>query len=148
MGVTIKYLLIILLLVGCNFPLEDEGTLKRKTASVTISYNGIKKFQDMDLKYGRASRSEISYQEELFPVYHFIAVEPDVEILWLDNDMVAEVFVPLNTPLWVEYINWTEEQPNIYYQHGISDIFEVTEDSPERIKIWIDVEVNPDYPFP
>ena len=105
MGVTIKYLLIILLLVGCNFPLEDEGTLKRKTASVTISYNGIKKFQDMDLKYGRALRSEISYQEELFPVYHFIAVEPDVEILWLDNDMVAEVFVPLNTPLWVEYIN-------------------------------------------
>ena len=38
----------ILLLVGCNFPLEDEGTLKRKTATVRISYHGLK-FHDIDL---------------------------------------------------------------------------------------------------
>ena len=37
----IKILLIFLLLVGCG-SLPDEGTLKRKTASVRISYTGFK----------------------------------------------------------------------------------------------------------
>ena len=94
----------------------------------------------------KATRA-ITAQQDLIPVYHYVSIEPDVEVLWLDNTMVAEVFVPLNTPLWVEYINWTEEQPNIYYQYGVSKEFIVSFDSPERIKIWIDVEINPNYPI-
>ena len=141
----LRILLVILLLVGCNFPLEDEGTLKRKTATVRISYHGLK-FHDIDLKHNRTSRA-ITGQEQLIPVYHFIAVEPNVDELWLDNDMTAEVLVPLDTPLWVTYMNWTEEQPDIYYKFGVSEEFIVTEDSPERIKIWIDTKINPDYPF-
>ena len=131
----LRILLVILLLVGCNFDLEDEGKLKR-TATVRISYHGLK-FHDIDLKHNRTSRA-ITGQEQLIPVYHFIAVEPDVDILWLDNDMTAEVLVPLDTPLWVTYMNWTEEQPDIYYKFGVSEEFIVTKDSPERIKIWID----------
>jgi hypothetical protein len=61
--------------------------------------------------------------------------------------LTAEVLVPIDTPLWVNYINWTEEQPNIYYQYGVSEEFIVTKDTPKRIKIWIDTEINPDYPF-
>ena len=140
----LRILLVILLLVGCNFDLEDEGKLKR-TASIKITYHGLK-FHDIDLKHNRTSRA-ITGQEQLIPVYHFIAVEPDVDILWLDNDMTAEVLVPLDTPLWVTYMNWTEEQPDIYYKFGVSEEFIVTKDSPERIKIWIDTEINPDYPF-
>ena len=101
----IKLLLIFLLLVGCG-PLSDEGTLKRKTASVKISYSGIK-FND------RTSRA-ISISEDLFPVYHLVSVEPNVDVLLLDNDMTAEVIVPIDTFLWVVYLNWTQEQPNIY----------------------------------
>ena len=140
----LRILLVILLLVGCNFDLEDEGKLKR-TASIKITYHGFN-FHDVDLKYNRTSRA-ITGQEQLIPVYHFIAVEPDVEVLWLDNDMVAEVLVPLDTPLWIAYMNWTEEQPDIYYKFGVSEEFIVTKDSPEKIKIWIDTEINPDYPF-
>ena len=134
----IKYLLIILLLVGCNFSLEDEGTIK-KTASVKISY---KNFID-----ARATRT-ITTQQDLIPVNHYVSVEPDVEEIWLDETMVAEVLVPLDTSLWVEYMNWTEEQPEIYYQYGVSDEFVVTRNSPDKVVVNISVDVNPEYPFP
>ena len=71
----LRILLVILLLVGCNFDLEDEGKLKR-TASIKITYHGLK-FHDIDLKHNKTSRA-ITGQEQLIPVYHFIAVEPDV----------------------------------------------------------------------
>ena len=129
-------IILTLLLFGCKD--LEEGTIQRKTASVKISYK--------NLTNAKATRA-ITAQQDLIPVYHYVSIEPDVEVLWLDNTMVAEVFVPLNTPLWVEYINWTEEQPNIYYQYGVSKEFIVSFDSPERIKIWIDVEINPNYPI-
>ena len=127
-------IILTLLLFGCKD--LEEGTIQRKTASVKISYK--------NLTNAKATRA-ITAQQDLIPVYHYVSIEPDVEVLWLDNTMVAEVFVPLNTPLWVEYINWTEEQPNIYYQYGVSKEFIVSFDSPERIKIWIDVEINPNF---
>ena len=131
------FLLSLFLLLNSCSDLESE--LTRKTAAIKISHNVLK-------SNNRATRA-INFQQNPFPVYHFIAVEPDVEVLWLDNDMVAEVLVPLDTPLWIAYMNWTEEQPDIYYKFGVSEEFIVTKDSPERIKIWIDTEINPDYPF-
>ena len=110
-----------------------------KVATVKISHNA--------LKSNNRLTKATTFQQEFFPVYHLIAVEPDVDILLLDNDMTAEVLVPIDTPLWVNYINWTEEQPNIHYQYGVSEEFVVTKDTPKRIKIWIDTEINPDYPF-
>ena len=139
----IKLLLILLVLVGCG-RLPDEGKLKRQSTSIRISYNGLQ-FQDMDFQRGRTARAITSLQ---VPIYHFIAVEPEVEQLMLDNDMTAEVLVPVETPLWVEYMNWTQEQPEIYYQYGVSDKFVVTHDSPEKVVVNISVDVNPDYPFP
>ena len=130
-------LLSLLLLLNSCSDLEPE--LTRKTASVKISHNVLK-------SNNRLTRAT-TFQQEFFPVYHLIAVEPDVDILLLDNDMTAEVLVPIDTPLWVNYINWTEEQPNIHYQYGVSEEFVVTKDTPKRIKIWIDTEINPDYPF-
>ena len=130
------FLLSLFLLLNSCSDLESE--LTRKTAAIKISHNVLK-------SNNRLTRAT-TFQQEFFPVYHLIAVEPDVEILWLDNDMVAEVLVPLDTPLWIAYMNWTEEQPNIYYKYGVSEEFVVTEDSPKRIKIWIDTEINPDYP--
>ena len=99
------FLLSLFLLLNSCSDLESE--LTRKTAAKKISHNVLK-------SNNRATRA-INFQQNPFPVYHFIAVEPDVEILWLDNDMVAEVLVPLDTPVWIAYMNWTEEQPNIYY---------------------------------
>ena len=139
----IKLLLILLVLVGCG-RLPDEGKLKRQSTSIRISYNGLQ-FQDMDFQRGRTARAITSLQ---VPIYHFIAVEPEVEQLMLNNDMTAEVLVPVETPLWVEYMNWTQEQPETYYQYGVSDEFIVTHDSPEKVVVNISVDVNPEYPFP
>ena len=139
----IKILLIFLLLVGCG-SLPDEGTLKRKTASVRISYTGFE-FKDLDLRHNRSTPRSASSQN-LFPVYHYISVEPEVEEVWLDSSMSAEVLVPVDTPLWVEYMNWTEDQPDIYYQYGVSDKFVVTHESPEKVTINISVDINPEYP--
>ena len=132
----IKLLLILLVLVGCG-RLPDEGKLKRQSTSIRISYNGLQ-FQDMDFQRGRTTRAITSLQ---VPIYHFIAVEPEVEQLMLDNDMTAEVLVPVETPLWVEYMNWTQEQPETYYQYGVSDEFIVTHDSPE--KVVVNISKNP-----
>ena len=141
----IKLLLILLVLVGCG-RLSDEGELKKQSASIRISYNGLQ-FQNMDFQRDRSARAITSLQDP-FPIYHFISVEPEVEQLMLDNDMSAEVLVPVETPLWVEYMNWTQEQPEIYYQYGVSDKFVVTHDSPEKVVVNISVDVNPEYPFP
>ena len=131
------FLLSLFLLLNSCSDLEPE--LTRKTASIKISHNV--------LKSNNRLTKATTFQQEFFPVYHLIAVEPDVDILLLDNDMTAEVLVPVDTLLWVNYINWTEEQPNIHYQYGVSEEFVVTKDSPEKIKIWINTEINPDYPF-
>ena len=139
----IKYLLILLLLVGC-VDLPDEGTLKRKTASVRISYTGFE-FKDLDLRHNRSAPRSASSQD-LFPIYHYISIEPEVEEVWLDNSMSAEVLVPVDTPLWVVYMNWTEDQPGIYYQYGVSDEFVVTHENPEKVTITISVDIIPEYP--
>ena len=80
-------IILTLLLFGCKD--LEEGTIQRKTASVKISYK--------NLTNAKATRA-ITAQQDLIPVYHYVSIEPDVEVLWLDNTMVAEVFVPLNTP--------------------------------------------------
>ena len=118
------FLLSLFLLLNSCSDLEPE--LTRKTAAIKISHNVLK-------SNNRLTRAT-TFQQEFFPVYHLIAVEPDVDILLLDNDMTAEVLVPIDTPLWVNYINWTEEQPNIHYQYGVSEEFVVTKDTPKRIK--------------
>ena len=67
----IKLLLILLVLVGCG-RLPDEGKLKRQSASIRISYNGLQ-FQDMDFQRGRFARAITGLQDP-FPIYHFISV--------------------------------------------------------------------------
>ena len=137
-----KYLLIILLLVGCNFPLEDEGTLRRKGTSVTLTYTH-KPIRDV--KYNQYTSA---VNADLYPVRHNIKVEPDIEDIDLDENLRAEVEVPVEKPLYVEYTNWTADYPNIYYQYGVSDEFIITHEDPEVVVINIKVDINPDYPFP
>lgn len=141
----IKILLIFLLLVGCG-PLSDEGTLKKSTTSIKISYDGFD-FRELDLDDGRASRA-LSTSNQVTPIRHNIKVEPEVADIDLDSSLSTEVLVPIDTSLWVEYKNWTQEQPDIYYQGGESAPFIVTHTSPEKVVINISVDINPDYPFP
>ena len=140
----IKLLLISLLLVGCG-DLPDEGTLKRQGTSVTITYNH-PPIHDIELtRYNKSTRTLI---ENTWPVRHNIKVEPDIADIDLDENLRAEVEVPVDKPMVVHYTNWTYEEPDIHFQSGKSDEFIVTWDDDYIVKVWVDVDINPDYPFP
>ena len=140
----IRLSLILLLLVGC-VDLPDEGTLKRHETSVTITYNH-PSTHDIELtRYNKSTRTLI---ENTWPVRHNIKVEPDIADIDLDEDLRAEVEVPVDKPMVVHYTNWTYEEPDIHFQSGKSDEFIVTWDDDYIVKVWVDVDINPDYPFP
>ena len=139
----IRLSLILLLLVGC-VDLPDEGTLKRHETSVTITYNH-PSTHDIELtRYNKSTRTLI---ENTWPVRHNIKVEPDIADIDLDEDLRAEVEVPVDKPMVVHYTNWTYEEPDIHFQSGKSDEFIVTWDDDYIVKVWVDVYINPDYPF-
>ncbi len=140
----IRLSLILLLLVGC-VDLPDEGTLKRHETSVTITYNH-PSTHDIELtRYNKSTRTLI---ENTWPVRHNIKVEPDIADIDLDENLRAEVEVPVDKPMVVHYTNWTYEEPDIHFQSGKSDEFIVTWDDDYIVKVWVDVDINPDYPFP
>ena len=139
-------ILFLLLLVGCG-PLPDEGTLKRQSTSVTVNYNvDSESLRDFEMKNYSSSVQRMI--ETTWPIRHNIKVEPDIADIDLDWDLRAEVEVPVDEPMWIEYTNWTEEQPEIPFQYGKSDEFIVTWDDDYIVKVWVDVDINPDYPFP
>ena len=136
--------LILLLLVGCG-DLPDEGTLRRQGTSVTITYNH-PSTHDIELtRYNKSTRTLI---ENTWPVRHNIKVEPDIADIDLDENLRAEVEVPVDKPMVVHYTNWTQEQPEIHFQYGESEEFVVTWEDDYIVKVWVDVDINPDYPFP
>ena len=140
----IRLSLILLLLVGCG-DLPDEGTLRSHDTSVTITYNH-PSTHDIELtRYNKSTRTLI---ENTWPVRHNIKVEPDIADIDLDEDLRAEVEVPVDKPMVVHYTNWTYEEPDIHFQSGKSDEFIVTWDDDYIVKVWVDVDINPDYPFP
>ena len=140
----VKLLLILLLLVGCG-DLPDEGTLRRQGTSVTINYNHSDALRDIELT--RYSSSVRSMVENTWPVRHNIKVEPNIADIDLDDDLRAEVEVPIDEPMYVEYTNWTQEEPEIPFMYGKSNEFIVTWEDDYIVKVWVDVELNPDYPY-
>ncbi len=140
----VKLLLILLLLVGCG-DLPDEGTLRRQGTSVTINYNHSDALRDIELT--RYSSSVRSMVENTWPVRHNIKVEPNIADIDLDEDLRAEVEVPIDEPMYVEYTNWTQEEPEIPFMYGKSNEFIVTWEDDYIVKVWVDVELNPDYPY-
>ena len=139
----IRLSLILLLLVGC-VDLPDEGTLKRHETSVTITYNH-PSTHDIELtRYNKSTRTLI---ENTWPVRHNIKVEPDIADIDLDENLRAEVEVPIDKPMVVHYTNWTYEEPDIHFQYGESEEFIVTWEDDYIVKVWVDVDINPDYPF-
>ena len=136
--------LCLLLLVGCG-DLPDEGTLRRQGTSVTINYNHSDALKDIELT--RYSSSVRSMVENTWPVRHNIKVEPNIADIDLDDDLRAEVEVPIDEPMYVEYANWTQEEPEIPFMYGKSNEFIVTWEDDYIVKVWVDVELNPDYPY-
>jgi len=137
-------ILFLLLLVGCG-DLPDEGTLKRSGTSVTINYNHSDAIKDIELT--RYSSSVRSMVENTWPVRHNIKVEPNIADIDLDENLRAEVEVPIDELMYVDYTNWTQEEPEIPFMHGKSNEFIVTWEDDYIVKVWVDVELNPDYPY-
>ena len=132
---------------GCG-DLPDEGTLKRKGSSVTIRYNHNK----VNLQYDGHSKRLINHHNAraispLTPVRHNIKVEPNIADIDLNEELSAEVEVPVDTYMTVDYKNWTQAEPEIYYEYGSSDPFIVTHSSPDTVVITISVSITPDYPM-
>ena len=140
----IRLSLILLLLVGCG-DLPDEGTLRRHETSVTITYNHP---STHDIELTRYNKSQRAIIENTWPARHNIKVEPDIADIDLDENLRAEVEVPVDKPMVVHYTNWTQEQPEIHFQYGESEEFVVTWEDDYIVKVWVDVDINPDYPFP
>ena len=138
-------ILFLLLLVGCG-PLPDEGTLKRQSTSVTLNYN-VDSESLRDFEMTNYSSSVQRMIETTWPIRHNIKVEPDIADIDLDWDLRAEVEVPVDEPMWIEYTNWTEDEPEIPFQYGKSDEFIVTHEDDYIVKVWVDVDIHPDYPF-
>ena len=130
---------------GCG-DLPDEGTLKRHGTSVTINYNHSDSRHDIE--FTNYSSSQRAIIENTNPIRHNIKVEPDIADVDLDEDLRAEVEVPVDKPMYVEYTNWTYEEPDIHFQSGKSNEFIVTWEDDYIVKVWVDVDINPDYPFP
>ena len=118
----IKFLALLLILISCDT--QDKQT-------------------KLALKYEHNQRS---LRKSETPVRHNIKVEPNIAEAWLDSNMSATVEVPVDTSMYVDYKNYTLEQPDIYYEYGTSNPFYVTNYSPDTVTISISVAINSDYP--
>ena len=99
----------------------------------------------IQLQYTHEGSSARSLLRET-AVRHNIKVEPNIADTDLDSNLSAVVEVPVSKPMTVDYKNWTQEQPDIYYEYGSSDSFVVSHNSPYTTYVTIDVSVNSDYP--
>ena len=66
----------------------------------------------------------------------------------LNDDLQGTVMIPVDVNLEVEYKNYTFDQPQLYYESGISQPFSISHSSPPTATVTIPVSVNPNYPVP
>ena len=111
---------------------------------MVLSCDTQEKQTKLSLVYNHSERNQRQVQET--PVRHNIKVEPNIAEAWLDSNMSATVEVPVDTSMYVDYKNYTSEQPDIHYEYGSSNPFYVTSYSPDSLTITIAVSVNSDYP--
>ena len=64
----------------------------------------------------------------------------------LDENLTGTVMVPVEVDLEVQYKNYSFEEPELYYESGVSEPFKVLFNSAPTRTVTIPVTVNPDYP--
>ena len=114
---------------------------------------GCEKTKEQPLKVG------LSYEHESHRNRYFSSSLPNRHIIdilnrntiivsaELDSQLKTTVEVPVDTSLHIDYKNYKQQYPDIYYEYGSSNPFYVTHNSPDSITITIAVSVNPNYPI-
>ena len=113
---------------------------------------GCEKTKEQPLKVGLSYEHE-SHRNRYFsssiPNRHLIDILNRNAIIVsaeLDSQLKTTVEVPVDTSLHIDYKNYKQQHPDIYYEYGSSNPFYVTHNSPDSIYITIAVSVNSDYP--
>ena len=113
---------------------------------------GCEKTKEQPLKVG------LSYEHEPHRDRYFSSSLPNAHLIdilnrntiivsaELDSQLKTTVEVPVDTSLHIDYKNYKQQHPDIYYEYGSSNPFYVTHNSPDSIYITIAVSVNSDYP--
>lgn len=101
------------------------------------------KEQNISLDYSHPTR----YSDREVAVRHNIKVEPNVADTDLDSNMTARITVPIDVQMTVDYKSYTTTYPDIYYEHGSSNPFRITTNSPDSITISISTSINANYPI-
>ena len=114
---------------------------------------GCEKTKEQPLKVGLSYKHE-SHRNRYFssslPNRHLIDILNRNTIIVsaeLDSQLKTTVEVPVDTSLHIDYKNYKQQYPDIYYEYGSSNPFYVTHNSPDSITITIAVSVNPNYPI-
>ena len=114
---------------------------------------GCEKTKEQPLKVGLSYEHE-SHRNRYFsssiPNRHLIDILNRNAIIVsaeLDSQLKTTVEVPVDTSLHIDYKNYKQQHPDIYYEYGSSNPFYVTHNSPDSITITIAVSVNPNYPI-
>ena len=114
---------------------------------------GCEKTKEQPLKVGLSYEHE-SHRNRYFssslPNRHLIDILNRNAIIVsaeLDSQLKTTVEVPVDTSLHIDYKNYKQQYPDIYYEYGSSNPFYVTHNSPDSITITIAVSVNPNYPI-
>ena len=114
---------------------------------------GCEKTKEQPLKVGLSYEHE-SYRNRYFsgslPNRHLIDILNRNAIIVsaeLDSQLKTTVEVPVDTSLHIDYKNYKQQYPDIYYEYGSSNPFYVTHNSPDSLPITIAVSVNPNYPI-
>ena len=114
---------------------------------------GCEKTKEQPLKVGLSYEHE-SHRNRYFssslPNRHLIDILNRNTIIVsaeLDSQLKTTVEVPVDTSLHIDYKNYKQQHPDIYYEYGSSNPFYVTHNSPDSITITIAVSVNPNYPI-
>jgi len=114
---------------------------------------GCEKTKEQPLKVGLSYEHE-SHRNRYFssslPNRHLIDILNRNTIIVsaeLDSQLKTTVEVPVDTSLHIDYKNYKQQYPDIYYEYGSSNPFYVTHNSPDSITITIAVSVNPNYPI-
>ena len=113
---------------------------------------GCEKTKEQPLKVGLSYEHE-SHRNRYFsgslPNRHLIDILNRNTIIVsaeLDSQLKTTVEVPVDTSLHIDYKNYKQQYPDIYYEYGSSNPFYVTSYSPDSLTITIAVSVNSDYP--
>ena len=114
---------------------------------------GCEKTKEQPLKVGLSYEHESHrnrYISSSLPNRHLIDILNRNTIIVsaeLDSQLKTTVEVPVDTSLHIDYKNYKQQYPDIYYEYGSSNPFYVTHNSPDSITITIAVSVNPNYPI-